>query len=134
LQLLARARREGRDMIAIAMGAAGLLTRILAPAHGAFLTYGALEQNHATAPGQINAAELRALYRGHTLAEATEVFGLVGAPVAHSLSPHMHNAAFAAHGLNAVYIPFEVHDVAAFMRRMVCPRTRELDWRLRGLS
>ena len=134
LQLLARARREGRDMIAIAMGAAGLLTRILAPARGAFLTYGALDQNHATAPGQTSAAELRDVYRVHTLDEWTEVFGLVGTPVMHSLSPYMHNAAFAARGLNAVYIPFETRDLSAFMRRMADPRTRELDWRLRGLS
>src|SRR5205085_495151 len=134
LRLLERARREGREMIAVAMGEAGLLTRILAPARGAFLTYGALDLEHATAPGQTSAAELRDVYRVHTLDERTEVFGLVGAPVMHSLSPHIHNAAFAACGLNAVYIPFETRDLAAFMRRMADPRTRELDWRLRGLS
>ncbi len=134
LHLLARARREGREMIAIAMGTAGLLTRILAPARGAFLTYGALDDAHATAPGQPSARELRDLYHIHTLNEWTEVYGLVGMPVMHSLSPHIHNAAFAAAGLNAVYIPFEVRDVHAFMRRMAHPRTRELDWRLRGLS
>jgi 3-dehydroquinate dehydratase/shikimate dehydrogenase len=36
--LLQRARREGREMIAIAMGEAGVATRILAPSRGAFLT------------------------------------------------------------------------------------------------
>ncbi|HEX8180539.1 MAG TPA: shikimate dehydrogenase [Pyrinomonadaceae bacterium] len=134
LQLLARARREGRALIAIAMGTPGLLTRILAPARGALLTYGALDAAQATAPGQITAADLRDLYRLHTLDAQTEVFGLVGMPVAHSISPHMHNAAFAARSLNAVYVPFEVRDVAAFIRRMTHPRTRELDLRLRGLS
>jgi 3-dehydroquinate dehydratase/shikimate dehydrogenase len=134
LRLLMRAQREGRVLIAVAMGAAGLPTRILAPARGAFLTYGALDFEHATAPGQITAAELRDLYRIHTLDAQTEVFGLVGAPVMHSVSPHLHNAAFAATQRNAVYIPFEVRDVAAFIRRMAHPRTRELDLRLRGLS
>jgi 3-dehydroquinate dehydratase/shikimate dehydrogenase len=134
LSLLMRAQREGREMIAVAMGAAGLVTRILAPARGALLTYGALEERQATATGQITATELRDLYRIHTLDAQTEVFGLVGAPVMHSVSPHMHNAAFAGTGLNAVYIPFEVRDVAAFVRRMAHPRTRELDLRLRGLS
>ncbi len=134
LHLLARAQREGRELIAIAMGTAGLLTRILAPARGAFLTYGALDTEHAPAPGQPSAHELRDLYRVHTLNEQTEVFGLIGAPVAHSLSPHIHNAALAAVGLNAVYLPFEVRDANAFMRRMAHPRTRELDWPLRGLS
>ena len=133
-QLLARARREGRELIAVAMGAAGLWTRILAPARGAFLTYGALADEQATAPGQIAATDLRDLYRVSALDEQTEVLGLVGAPVAHSRSPHIHNAALAARGLNAVYIPFETHDVAAFIRRMAHPRTRALDWRLRGLS
>jgi shikimate dehydrogenase len=36
--------------------------------------------------------------------------------------------------LNAVYLPLEVRDVSAFMRRMVHARTRELDWNLCGLS
>jgi shikimate dehydrogenase len=46
----------------------------------------------------------------------------------------MHNAAFSFHQLNAVYMPFEVHDLASFMKRMVRTGTRELDWNLRGLS
>jgi len=135
LKLLETARRRaGREMIAIAMGDAGLLTRILAPARGAFLTFGALSGEQSTAPGQTPARELRALYRVHAINERTEIMGLVGSPVAHSVSPQMHNAAFAARGLNAVYIPFEVGDVSAFIRRMAHPRTRELDWNLRGLS
>ncbi len=133
-QLLARARREGHELIAVAMGAAGVASRVLAPAHGALLTYGSLDDEHATAPGQINAAELRTLYRANALDEATEVFGLVGSPVLHSLSPHIHNAAFAALERNAVYLPFEVRDVDNFVRRIVRPRTRELGWRVRGLS
>ncbi|MFL6210877.1 MAG: shikimate dehydrogenase [Pyrinomonadaceae bacterium] len=133
-RLLKRARREGRELIAVGMGAAGLITRILAPARGAFLTYGALDEQQATAPGQITAQELRDLYRVHTLDAQTEVFGLVGAPVMHSVSPHMHNAAFAATRRNAVYIPLEVRDVTAFVRRMAHPRTRELNLHLRGLS
>src|SRR5438445_2523885 len=36
--LLERARRDGREMIAIAMGEAGVVTRILGPSRGAFLT------------------------------------------------------------------------------------------------
>src|SRR6185295_18682836 len=55
-------------------------------------------------------------------------------PVSHSISPHLHNEAFAATGTNAVYVPFEVSDVRTFIKRMVHPRTRELNWNLRGLS
>lgn len=135
LQLLERAELPaGRELIVVAMGEAGLLTRILAPARGAFITYGALTREQSTAPGQIGARELRSLYRVHDINEGTEIMGLVGSPVSHSFSPHMHNAAFAARGLNAVYIPFEVGDAPAFIRRMAHPRTRQLDWNLRGLS
>lgn len=46
---------------------------------------------------------------------ATELYGIMGNPVAHSLSPAMHNAAFAALGLNKAYLPFAVQDVAQAM-------------------
>lgn len=42
----------------------------------------------------------------------TVLHGIMGNPVTHSLSPAMHNGAFAATGMNAVYIPFPVTDVA----------------------
>lgn len=132
--LLERARREGREMIAVAMGEAGLLTRVLAPSRGALLTFGSLDDEHATAPGQVTASELRDLYRIDSISERTLITGLVGSPVAHSLSPHIHNAAFAARGIDAVYLPFEVRDARGFARRMAHPLTREIDWRLRGFS
>src|ERR1041384_5548674 len=52
----------------------------------------------------------------------------------HSVSPQIHNGWFAAQKVNGVYLPFEVKDVHSFMCRMVHPRTRELNWDLRGLS
>ena len=133
-QLLERARNEGREIIAIAMGPAGIATRILGPSRGAFLTYGALDSESGTAPGQLTAQELRELYRIDHITRQTAIMGIIGSPVAHSVSPHMHNAAFSATGLDGVYVPFEVRDVAAFIKRMVHPRTREIDWSLRGLS
>jgi 3-dehydroquinate dehydratase/shikimate dehydrogenase len=121
-------------MVALAMGKEGVATRILGPAHGAFLTYGSLDDTHLTAPGQLSARELRDLYRVHELDHRTEIVGLVGSPVSHSLSPHVHNAAFKAIKHNAVYLPFEVSDAGEFLRRMAHPRTREIEWKLRGLS
>jgi 3-dehydroquinate dehydratase/shikimate dehydrogenase len=132
--LLDRARNEKRNLIAIAMGNAGIATRILGPARGSFLTYGSLEDESATAPGQVNARQLRSLYHIDDINDETMICGLVGMPVMHSVSPHMHNAAFAAEGLNGVYLPFEVREVESFVKRMVHPATRELDWNLRGLS
>ena len=46
---------------------------------------------------------------------ATELYGIMGDPVTHSLSPSMHNAAFAALGLNKVYVPFPVTGVKEAM-------------------
>jgi 3-dehydroquinate dehydratase / shikimate dehydrogenase len=133
-KLLARARVEARELIAIAMGNAGVATRILGPSRGAFLTYGAAQDESVTAPGQITAHELTNLYRIRKINAKTEIYGLVGTRVMHSVSPHMHNAAFASEKLDAVYLPFEVHNLDEFLRRMIHPLTREIDWNLRGLS
>ena len=133
-QLLDRARHEGRELIAIAMGNAGIATRILGPSRGAFLTYGALDDVSSTAPGQVNAPKLHSLYHIDQINNETMICGLIGLPVMHSVSPHIHNAAFAEVGINGVYLPFEVKDVDSFFKRMVDPRTRELNWNLRGLS
>ena len=133
-RLIERARRENREIIAIAMGNAGMATRILGPSRGSFLTDGALDYDSATAAGQVNARKLRSLYNIDAINGETMICGLVGLPVMHSVSPHIHNAAFSAEGVNGVYLPFEVKDVAEFFKRMVHPRTTELDWNLRGLS
>ena len=132
--LIERARREGRELIAIAMGQAGVMTRILGPSRGSFLTYGSLDEDSATAPGQVTARELREVYRIDSIDRETEIMGVIGRPVAHSISPHIHNAAFAQANINAVFIPFEVHDVDSFMRRMVRTSSREIEWNLRGLA
>ncbi len=132
--LLDRAQREGRKMITIAMGQAGIMTRILGPSRGSFLTYGAFVSESSTAPGQITARELREVYRIDKINQQTEVIGLMGRPVSHSLSPQIHNAGFEASGVNAVYIPFEVRDAGQFMHGLVHPRSRELNWKLGGLS
>jgi 3-dehydroquinate dehydratase / shikimate dehydrogenase len=132
--LLERGRREGRKIIAIAMGTSGIATRILGPSRGAFLTYAALENETATAPGQTTARELREVYRIEEIDLQTKIFGLIGLPVSHSVSHQMHNAAFAAAGVNAVYLPYEVREIKRFIRRMIHPRTRELSWTMSGLS
>ena len=46
----------------------------------------------------------------------TKIYGIMGKPVAHSLSPAMHNAAFEKLKLNNVYLAFEVAEVANAMK------------------
>lgn len=132
--LLDRTRPKNREMISIAMGTAGIATRVLGPSRGAFLTYGALENESATAPGQITARELRTLYRIDRISRETRILGLAGLPVTHSISPYIHNAAFDSAQFDGVYLPFEVREISSFIKRMVHPRTREIDWNFLGLS
>jgi 3-dehydroquinate dehydratase/shikimate dehydrogenase len=90
------------------MGEPGLMSRILAPKFGAFLTFAALRDASATAPGQPTIRELLDLYRFRSINPATRVYGVIGWPVAHSRSPHVHNAGFEAVGHDAVYLPLPV--------------------------
>lgn len=46
----------------------------------------------------------------------TIVYGIIGNPVSHSLSPLMHNRAFKAHHLNNIYIPLHTDDLAAALQ------------------
>jgi 3-dehydroquinate dehydratase/shikimate dehydrogenase len=133
-RLLDQARQEGREIIAIAMGPAGIATRILGPSRGAFLTYASRDNETTTAPGQVSVRDLQEIYRIDRIDRETQVFGVLGNPVSHSISPRIHNAAFAATGLNAVFLPLEVHDVQSFLKRMAHPATRELEWNVRGFS
>ncbi len=133
-KLLDRARSERRTLIALAMGEAGVMTRVLGPAYGSFLTYGMLGQGRGSAPGQPACDELKNSYRIHRLSRKTSISGIIGSPVGHSASPAMHNRAFAQLGLDFVYLPFEVEDAGEFFNRFVRPSTREIDWNLRGLS
>ncbi|MDQ3324050.1 MAG: shikimate dehydrogenase [Acidobacteriota bacterium] len=132
--LLEKSKTDKKQIVPIAMGEAGKWTRILGLAHGAPLTYAALDAGNETAPGQITARDMIDVYRVKKLNEQTEVYGIVGNPVAHSLSPFMHNAAFRFHKLNCVYIPFEVKNLDEFVKRFARPETREIEWNLKGFS
>lgn len=99
---------RGKPTIALCMGEFGLPSRVLAKKFGGLLTFAALDQDKATAPGQPTVAELKNLYRWDALDSQTRVYGVIGYPVGHSMSPAIHNAAFDAESINAVYIPMPV--------------------------
>ena len=90
------------DHVAIAMGPAGQITRLWPAWIGSRWTYGG-----SAAPGQVGVKELIECYRVRATTTATAAYGVVGSPLGHSASPAMHNAAFAALGIDAVYLPFE---------------------------
>src|SRR5437588_10814268 len=105
-------------MSAIAMGDAGVITRILGPSRGSFLTYGSLEEERGTAPGQLTTRDLREVFRIDHIDLDTRVFGIMGHPVRHSLSPRIDNSAYAASGINDGYIPFAVQGALQCSGRM----------------
>jgi 3-dehydroquinate dehydratase / shikimate dehydrogenase len=110
---LLRLARNSRNFVAAPMGELGLPARILALRQGSALAYAPIAT--ATAPGQVSMDELKHLYRAHELTRRTRVYGVIGAPVSHSLSPVLHNTGFVARHVDAVYLPFLVHDLRDFL-------------------
>lgn len=108
LELFEILSQADRPMIALGMGEFGLISRILAPKFGAFLTFASLRPESVTAPGQPTVQELLDLYRFRSIRPTTRVYGVVGWPVGHSLSPLVHNAAFARTGFDGVYLPLPI--------------------------
>ena len=133
-KLLEKAKSENQPIIPIAMGESGKWTRILGLAHGAFMTYAALDAGSETAPGQVSARDLIEVYRVKELNEQTEIYGILGGNTSVSLSPYIHNAAFKHHGLNAVFVPLQVQNLDEFIKRMVKPETREIELNFKGFA
>ena len=98
-----------RPMIALCMGEAGLMSRVLAKKFGAFLTFASLEAGGGTAPGQVSLHDMKRLYRWDAIGPQTKVYGVVGSPIMHSMSPAIHNAGFDAVGHDGVYLPMLVN-------------------------
>ncbi len=96
------------QVVGIAMGEEGLVSRVLGPRAGAAFTFASFSDGEETAEGQVTARTLRELYRFDQLDQATRVFGVAGNPIAHSLSPLMHNTAFRKENVNAVLLPLKV--------------------------
>jgi 3-dehydroquinate dehydratase / shikimate dehydrogenase len=110
---LLRLARNSKNFVAVPMGDAGLPARILALREGSALAYAPVAA--ATAPGQVSLDEMKYLYRAHALTQRTHVYGVIGDPIAHSLSPLLHNTGFVARRVNAVYLPFLVRRLGDFL-------------------
>ncbi|MDZ4657355.1 MAG: shikimate dehydrogenase [Bythopirellula sp.] len=104
--------------VAMCMGDVGTPSRILAAKFGAPYTYATFHHERTLAPGQLSFQQMNEVYRYDHITHDTGVYGVIADPVGHSLSPHVHNAAFEDRGINAVYVPFRVPSdgLAQFMQ------------------
>ena len=101
-------RNQSKPTIALCMGQFGIASRVLAPKFGGFLTYARPDGEMGTAPGQLTVEEFIGMYSFQNITTATQVFGVIGWPVEHSLSPLLHNAAFTATQFNGAYVPLAI--------------------------
>jgi 3-dehydroquinate dehydratase / shikimate dehydrogenase len=98
-------------MVLLAMGEAGFPTRVLSTALGGLYSYATPNAAEGTAAGQVSARQLRHLYRVEKFTRDARIYGVIADPVRHSISPAVHNRAFQARRLDAVYLPFLVKPV-----------------------
>ena len=110
---------EGVEKILLGMGDTGFPTRVLAPRLGSFLCYTSAARAQA-APGQVDPLTLERTYNFRSITPRTQVYGVIGSPIMHSLSPLIHNRGFAAIGFDAVYLPFLVDDLDGFWAAADC--------------
>jgi len=112
-----RCRDSGRPFILLGMGPFGTPTRILARRMGCLLSYAssALQGHVPAAPGHMDPQLLAEQFRYYEIQNSTRIFGIIGNPVMHSRSPAFHNPRFREANLDAVYLHFQVDDMAAFM-------------------
>jgi 3-dehydroquinate dehydratase/shikimate dehydrogenase len=128
LRLLREAGRS--DLTAWASGPAGWWSRLLAPRLGAPVVFGAAGEEE----GELTAARLVADYGLPALPRLEELYGIVGRTAAKSLSPRLHNAAYRALGLPALYLPFPAERFNPFWNELGDGALADLGWPLRGLT
>ena len=107
-----------RDVLCFAAGESGVWTRYIAPYLGAPILLGAASAK-AGAPGQPTVAKITRDYPFPELPAVDTLYGIVGNPVAHSLSPRLHNGAYRALGIAALFVPFGPSSFADFWLEVI---------------
>jgi len=128
--------RDAHSLVALCMGEQGIISRVLGVRAGSAFTFAALTKDEKTAPGQIAVQELRGTYRIDQVDAATKVYGVVGDPVSHSLSPAIMNAALRRENVNGVFLALHakslkdllacVHDIPIHGLAITMPYKEEI--------
>lgn len=123
-----------KDIVAFATGQTGFWSRIVAAHLGAPLIFGSFGQGRG-ANGEPTVSQLIEDYGLPSLIPFDKIYGIVGSPVFHSLSPRLHNAAYRALGHRALFVPFHVDSFDDFWREIVTGGKLEtLGISIRGLT
>ncbi len=101
-------RRTTGERIAFCMGEHGLISRIIAKKLNSFITFASINDENATAPGQITLKQIKTIYRWDSIDNDAKLYGVIGHPVAHSVGPVVHNACFSDINENKLYLPLLV--------------------------
>lgn len=102
------------NLILLGMGDYGVPTRILASRMNSFLTFCSPSEGEGAAPGHMSIETLRKVYRIDEIDGDTALYGIIGDPVLHTRSPHIHNRGLSETGQKGVLVPYTVDDVPAF--------------------
>jgi len=108
LRVLKLLHKPAKPTVAFCMGDLGIPSRLLGARYGAPFAYAAFNKERGIAPGILSYDELKHVYHYPDINAHTRIYGVIGDPVAHSLSPLIHNTAFRSLDINAVYLPFRV--------------------------
>src|SRR6202051_240977 len=111
-----QAHSDKHALIGLCMGEQGIISRVLSVRSGSVFTFGAVSADLKTAPGQVSARDLRAIYRIDQVDAATRVYGVAGDPIEHSLSPIIMNTALRRENVKRVYLSLHAKTLKDFMR------------------
>jgi 3-dehydroquinate dehydratase / shikimate dehydrogenase len=115
LALAAQAAKGPTPLVAIALGPLGTVSRVVGGRYGAPFTFASAAAGAEAAPGQLPAALMADLFRVRSITAKTRLFGILGSDVTKSLSPVLHNRAFQARGVDAVYVPLQADTLEGFL-------------------
>ncbi len=108
LRILRLIRSSRVPTVGLCMGDLGTCSRVLSGLAGSPFTYTSFNRERSIAPGILTFADLKKIYFYEQIQPDTKVFGVIGDPIGHSLSPLLHNLAMRKVGFNGLYVPFRV--------------------------
>jgi 3-dehydroquinate dehydratase / shikimate dehydrogenase len=122
------------DLVAYTTGKSCFWSRLVGLHFGMPMIFATIE-SYSDFPWEPTVRQLIEDYNLPQLTPLKEIYGIVGDPVLHSLSPRLHNAAYRALGYPALFVPFSVESFHDFWSRVVENDTLEsLGLSLKGLT